>query len=91
MTTILEQTLTEIVQELQTEQRDKVREFAEFLLLKQRRELAQQATANGWPEGYFERTAGSIPDFPDRDNQGINPLLDDVIDDLRLDIAKQPS
>ena len=92
MTTIIvEQTLTEIVQELQAEQRDTLREFAEFLLAKQRRELAHQATANGWPEGYFERTAGSIPDFPDRDNQGINPLLDDVIDDLRLDIAKQPS
>ena len=48
-TTIVEQTLTEIVQELRAEQRDKVREFAEFLLTKQRRELAHQAAANGWP------------------------------------------
>jgi len=61
-TTTSEQTLTEIVQELRAEQRDKVREFAEFLLAKQRRELAHQAAANGWPEGYFERTAGSITD-----------------------------
>ena len=62
ITTSTEPTLIEIVQELGAEQRDKVREFAEFLLAKQRRELAHQAAANGWPEGYFERTAGSITD-----------------------------
>ena len=91
ITTSTESTLTEIVQELRAEQRDTLREFAEFLLAKQRRELAHQAAANGWPEGYFERTAGSIPDFPDRDSQEINPLLDDFVNDLRLDLPKQSS
>jgi len=26
--------------------------------------------ANGWPVGFFEATAGSIPDFPEREPQG---------------------
>ena len=26
--------------------------------------------ANGWPVGFFEETAGSIPDFPEREPQG---------------------
>ena len=26
--------------------------------------------ANGWPIGFFEETAGSIPDFPEREPQG---------------------
>jgi hypothetical protein len=26
--------------------------------------------ANGWPIGFFEETAGSIPDFPEREHQG---------------------
>ena len=58
---IIEKPLSDLLQELPPEQRAQVRDFAEFLLAKQRRELAQQA-ANGWPEDYFERTAGSITD-----------------------------
>lgn len=26
--------------------------------------------ANGWPEGFFEETFGSMPDFPERELQG---------------------
>lgn len=26
--------------------------------------------ANGWPIGFFEETAGSIPDLPEREDQG---------------------
>ena len=26
--------------------------------------------ANGWPIGFFEATAGSIPDLPEREPQG---------------------
>ena len=62
MTTTTEKPLAELVQELAPELRNQVRDFAEFLLAKQHRELAQRTAANGWPEGYFERTAGSITD-----------------------------
>lgn len=62
MTTTTEKPLIELVQELPPELHAQVRDFMEFLLAKQRRELAQRAAANGWPEGYFERTAGSITD-----------------------------
>lgn len=30
----------------------------------------EQLDANGWPIGSFEETAGSLPDFPDREPQG---------------------
>jgi hypothetical protein len=26
-----------------------------------------------WPEGFFEQTAGALPDLPDRDPQGEHP------------------
>lgn len=29
-----------------------------------------EVDANGWPIGFFEETAGSIPDFPEREHQG---------------------
>lgn len=29
-----------------------------------------ETDANGWPIGFFERTFGSIPDFPERESQG---------------------
>ena len=80
-----EQTLSELLDELSPELRAQVRDFAAFLAAKQRRAIAQQAKANGWPEGYFERTAGSIPDFPNLDSKGIDPTLDDTADALRLD------
>lgn len=28
---------------------------------------------NGYPIGFFERTAGSLPDFPDREPQPVQP------------------
>lgn len=31
-----------------------------------------------WPEGFFEKTAGSIPDFPDRASQGEYEVRDDL-------------
>ena len=60
--TITEIPLIELIQELSPASREKVRDFVEFLIEKQRRKLAQQAEANGWPVGYFETTAGSITD-----------------------------
>lgn len=61
MTTI-DTSLIELIEELPPEARNEVRYFVEFLVAKQRRELARQAEANGWPAGYFESTAGSITD-----------------------------
>lgn len=61
MTTTTEKPLIELVQELPPELHAQVRDFVEFLLAKQRRELAQRAAANGWPEGFFD-LAGSITD-----------------------------
>ena len=84
MTTI-DTSLIELIEELPAEARNEVRDFVEFLIAKQRRELARQAEANGWPPGAFENTAGSIPDFPDRDTDGIDDSLDEHVDALRLD------
>jgi hypothetical protein len=53
--------LIELIQELPQEARNEVRDFIEFLVAKRRRELARQAEANGWPEGFFD-LAGSITD-----------------------------
>lgn len=89
--TTAEKTLIELIQELPPALCEEVRDFAEFLLVRQRRELARQAEANGWPAGFFERTAGSIPDFPDRDMQGIDESLDETVDELRLDSPEQSS
>jgi hypothetical protein len=60
--TTTEKTLIELVRELPPGLHGEVRDFVEFLLEKQRRELTRRAEANGWPEGFFERTAGSITD-----------------------------
>jgi hypothetical protein len=41
--------------------------------------------ANGWPIGFFEETAGSIPDFPEREHQGEYEErleLDDLLNDI---------
>jgi hypothetical protein len=51
--------------QLPGELRREVEDFVEFLLEKHRRaEQEQQAIARSWPAGYFEQTAGSLPDFP---------------------------
>ena len=60
--TTTDKTLIELVQELPPTLHDEVRDFVEFLLEKQRREQARRATANSWPEGFFEHTVGSITD-----------------------------
>jgi hypothetical protein len=57
-----EKTLIELVQELPPALHAEVRDFVEFLLEKRRRELAQRPEDNGWPEDFFEQTAGSISD-----------------------------
>lgn len=33
-------------------------------------ESAEQVDENGWPQGFFEQTFGSLPDLPDREWQG---------------------
>lgn len=60
MTTI-DTSLIELIEELPAEARNEVRDFVEFLIAKQRRELAKRTDANGWPEGFFD-LAGSISD-----------------------------
>lgn len=81
MTPTSEKTLIELVQELPPELRAPLRDFVEFLLAKQRRELAQRAAAPGWLEGFFERTAASRIAH----DQAINPALDETRDELPLD------
>ena len=34
--------------------------------------------ANGYPIGFFEETAGSLPDFPDREPQPIQPDREEI-------------
>ncbi len=60
MTTI-DTSLLELIEELPPEARNEVRDFVEFLVAKQRRELVKRTDANGWPEGFFD-LAGSITD-----------------------------
>jgi hypothetical protein len=45
----------------------------------QQAETKAAVDANGWPTGFFERTFGSIPDFPERDQ----PTEFDVREELR--------
>jgi hypothetical protein len=33
---------------------------------------------NGYPIGFFEQTAGSLPDFPDREPQPIQPDREEI-------------
>ena len=89
--TTTDTSLIELIQELSPASRDEVRDFVEFLIAKQRRELAHQAEANGWPPGAFENTAGSIPDFPERNSDGIDDSLDKSVDALRLDTPEKAS
>jgi hypothetical protein len=34
--------------------------------------------ALGWPEGFFERFAGSLPDFPDLESEGNYELREEL-------------
>ena len=46
-------------------------DYVEFL--RQRIEKEREPTANvaaGWPPGFFEEVAGSLPDFSDIDDEG---------------------
>lgn len=33
---------------------------------------------NGYPIGFFEETAGSLPDFPDREPQPVQPEREEI-------------
>ena len=46
----------------------------------------ESRVAKGWPPGYFEQTAGSLPDFPDVDGETsrLDPSLDRADQDLRF-------
>lgn len=39
---------------------------------------AAEVNANGYPIGFFEATAGSLPDFPEREPQPIHSELEKV-------------
>jgi Protein of unknown function (DUF2281) len=81
--TIAERPLTELVQQLPPDIAIEVRHYIEYLLERQRkvRGVATDPATRGWPAGFFEATAGSIPDFPaiNRDGDGIDPRLDEVV------------
>ena len=37
-----------------------------------------ETDANGYPIGFFERTFGSLPDFPEREPQPIQPDREEI-------------
>ena len=39
---------------------------------------AIEVDKNGYPIGFFERTAGSLPDFPEREPQPIQPDREEI-------------
>jgi hypothetical protein len=39
---------------------------------------AVEVDENGYPIGFFEQTAGSLPDFPDREPQPIQPDREEI-------------
>lgn len=41
-------------------------------------DLIRRKTQTGWPEDFFEKTIGSIPDFPSRASQGEYEVRDDL-------------
>ncbi len=88
MTTI--ETLEIKLRDLPPEALSEVEDFVEFLLEK-RRKVAVSPEARGWPPGYFERTAGSLPDFPDVDGDmgGIDSSLDETDEELRFDLPDE--
>lgn len=38
--------------------------------LSEQTESSEPMDENGWPQGFFEQTFGSLPDLPDREWQG---------------------
>jgi hypothetical protein len=46
--------------------------------LKKRRKLSTDSKEKHWPEGFFEQTFGSIPDFPLREPQGKYEVRDEL-------------
>ncbi|HEY3227628.1 MAG TPA: DUF2281 domain-containing protein [Roseiflexaceae bacterium] len=91
MITTTEKPLADLVRDLPPDLEAEIRNFVEFLIEKrqsaERAELERRAIANGWPTGYFEQTAGSLPDFPDVDGDmsGIDPSVDRTEENLRFD------
>ena len=39
---------------------------------------AVETDANGYPIGFFEKTAGSLPDFPDREPQPVQSDREEI-------------
>jgi len=39
---------------------------------------AGEVDKNGYPIGFFEETAGSLPDFPDREPQPVQPDREEI-------------
>lgn len=39
---------------------------------------AVEVDANGYPIGFFERTFGSLPDFPNREPQPVQPEREEI-------------
>lgn len=42
----------------------------------------QALDENDWPIGFFEETAGSIPDFPEREHQGEYEIRLELVDNI---------
>lgn len=40
--------------------------------------VIRQVDANGYPIGFFERTFGSLPDFPDREPQPVQSEREEI-------------
>jgi hypothetical protein len=45
----------------------------------------------GWPPGFFEQTAGSLPDFPEIDQAGVDASLDDDPDEMARQLDATPA
>lgn len=54
--------LIELIHELSPSSRDILRDFAEFLIAKQRRTFESAPIHEGWPDGFFDQLVGSISD-----------------------------
>ena len=42
-------------------------------------DVAEPLDENGYPIGFFERTAGSIPDFPEREPQPSYEIREEIV------------
>ena len=68
-TAMTKEELMHALDELPAEALEEVRQFVEFLRFKARQPKPTPEDL-GWPPGFFEQTAGSIPDFPDIESEG---------------------